>query len=142
MPSQKIILMVFVSLVLIVLNQQQAKAMKPGVYNYGRDEEQLTEYRKLRQLADRVIFCPHPDRVDLGIVDKRGRTIHFSLKQIKRFLSQEKHKDLIVVEFHPPYTEHGQIYQKELLNLGYKRVVTSCGHGLGWIVLTDSDSLN
>jgi hypothetical protein len=104
----------------------------------------------LEKSADRVVWHDKAKNFDLGlgaITDGARSPIEFNFDQIKSFLEGEKHKDLIVVYFDKTVmwnekefvSERAREVSKQMLDVGYKRVIVLGAHSMGVHYVADTN---
>ena len=104
----------------------------------------------IEKSADRVIWYSKARDFDLGIgavTDKSRSPIEFKFDQIKRFLADEKHKDLVVIYFDKSVMWNEKEFVRkradevtdQMLKVGYKRVVVLGAHSSGVHYVADTN---
>jgi hypothetical protein len=127
-------------------------AFEPRFYGMFPKNEDSKIFETAHQ-ADRTLRCDSVDSIDigLGVGDRHGITpLYFTREQIRNFLKEEKHKDLLVIWFHKGIMWRGKDdVQKALAemkdfvaDLGYKRVLILGAHSSGVFVVYDSSEKN
>jgi hypothetical protein len=104
---------------------------------------------KLEKSADREVWHDKAKNFDLGLGEVTGGArspIDFKFEQIVGFLTDERHKDLIVVYFDKTVMWNEKEFisaradevTKQMLGVGYKRVIILGAHAFGVHYVADT----
>ncbi len=137
---------------LLVASQACADDLNLGFYPILADGDAATADAMwtLEKSADRVVGYDKARDFDLGLGVITGGTrspIELKFDQIEQFLTDEKHKSLIVVYFDKTVMwddnefirERADEVTKQMLKVGYKRVVILGAHSMGVHYVADSN---